>query len=342
VVVTVNSAPTASVSGGGTICSGGSSTVSAALTGAAPFSITWSDGFSQNVSGTTATRTVSPSSNTTYTITSITDANCSGTSSGSATVTVNGRPSALVSGGGAICPGASATVSAILSGIAPFSVTWSDGFTQNNVSGTSVSRTVSPSSNTTYTITSMGDANCSGTSSGSATVTIKVTPSATVSGGGTVCAGASSTINATLTGAAPFSITWSDGVVQNFSANTASRSVSPSATTTYTITSVSDANCSGTSSGSATVTVNTLPAFTQPPNRTIPKNTSTTLTVSPTGTAPFTYQWYKGAYPSTTNPVSTQQTYTTPNLTKGTYTYWVRVTNTCGSTSSATITITTN
>ncbi|MEK6371748.1 MAG: hypothetical protein AABO58_03545 [Acidobacteriota bacterium] len=40
--------------------------------------------------------------------------------------------------------------------------------------------------------------------------------------------------------------------------------------------------------------------------------------------------------------MATTQSYTTPQLNKGTYTYWVRVTNACGATSSATITVTAN
>jgi hypothetical protein len=80
--------PTATVSGGGTICVGvDSTTIQAALTGAGPWSVTWSDGFVQSVTSSPATRTVSPSVPTIYTVTAVSDANCSGFSSGSATVT---------------------------------------------------------------------------------------------------------------------------------------------------------------------------------------------------------------------------------------------------------------
>src|SRR5205085_10011794 len=113
--ITVNPTPAAAVSGGGTFCAGGSATISATLTGTAPFAITWSDGVTQNVaSGTTTSRTVSPSSTTTYTITSISDANCSGTASGSATVTVNTPAPATITAGGptSFCPGGSVTLTA--------------------------------------------------------------------------------------------------------------------------------------------------------------------------------------------------------------------------------------
>jgi hypothetical protein len=92
--LTVPALPTATVSGGGTICSGSSATIQAALTGTAPWNVTWSDGDMQNgVSTSPATRVVNPVATTTYTVTGIADANCTGTSSGSATVTVNPAPS---------------------------------------------------------------------------------------------------------------------------------------------------------------------------------------------------------------------------------------------------------
>lgn len=83
---------------------------------------------------------------------------------------------------------------------------------------------------------------------------------ATVSGDATICFGASATIQAALTGAPPWSVTWSDGVVQsNVPASPATRLVSPTATTTYTVTAVADANGPGTASGSAQVVVSPPP-----------------------------------------------------------------------------------
>jgi hypothetical protein len=81
------------------------------------------------------------------------------------------NPQAVVSGGGNICPGQSATITANFTGTQPFSATWSDGLVQSNVTQSSVQRTVAPSSPTTYTITSFSDAQCSGTVSGSGLVT---------------------------------------------------------------------------------------------------------------------------------------------------------------------------
>src|SRR4051794_618451 len=292
--VTVNPPPTATISGGGAICAGGSTTITAALTGSAPWTITWSDNVTQTInSGTSASRSVNPAATTNYTITSLTDANCTGTSSGSATVTVNALPTATVSGSGAICAGGSTTITAALTGTAPWTVTWSDSVTQTINSGATASRSVSPAASTTYTITSVTDANCTGTSSGSATVTVNPLPTATVSGSSAICAGGSATISAALTGTAPFNVIWSDNVTQTItSGTTASRSVSPSATTTYTIMSLTDANCTGTSSGSATVTVNPLPTATVSGSSAICAGGSATVSAALTGTAPFNVIWF--------------------------------------------------
>jgi autotransporter-associated beta strand protein len=265
--VTINARPTSIVSGGGTICNGDSSLIQAALTGSGPWSVTWSDGFSHSVSASPDSRTVSPGLTTIYTVTALSDANCTaqaGDRTGSATVTVNARPTSTVSGGGTVCNGGSSLIQAALTGSGPWSVTWSDGFS-HSVSVSPDSRTVSPGLTTIYTVTSLSDANCTaqaGDRTGSATVTVNARPTSTVSGGGTICNGGSSIIQAALTGAGPWSVTWSDGFSHSVSASPDTRTVSPGATTIYTVTTLSDANCAsqaGDRTGSATVTVEKAP-----------------------------------------------------------------------------------
>jgi hypothetical protein len=91
--IKVNALPTATVSGSAFICLGSSTMISAALTGTGPWNVTWSDGVTQNGVASPATRSVSPGSTTTYTVTNVTDANgCSNIGTGSAIVTVNTPP----------------------------------------------------------------------------------------------------------------------------------------------------------------------------------------------------------------------------------------------------------
>jgi PKD repeat protein len=83
------------------------------------------------------------------------------------------------------------------------------------------------------------------------------------------------------------------------------------------------------------------PAITvQPASQTIASGQAATLTVSATGTAPLSYQWYRGSSPDTSNPVGNNaNSFTTPPLT-ATTSYWVRVSNGCGHSDSTTATVT--
>ena len=78
----------AKVSGTQSICSGGSATLTVDLIGTGPWTLTWSDGFVQNVSSTPATRSVSPTAATTYTLTSVSSTGCNQPGAGSATVSM--------------------------------------------------------------------------------------------------------------------------------------------------------------------------------------------------------------------------------------------------------------
>jgi hypothetical protein len=85
----------------------------------------------------------------------------------------------------------------------------------------------------------------------------------------------------------------------------------------------------------------TSPVITvQPSDQTKQCGQTATLSVTATGTAPLSYQWYRGSTSNTSNPISgaTSASYTTPVL-QETSTYWVRVSNGLGSTDSRTVTV---
>jgi phosphodiesterase/alkaline phosphatase D-like protein len=328
--------PTATVSlmsgQAATICGGSSATLQAALTGTAPWTVTWSDGVTQSgVAASPATRQVSPAATTVYTVTSLADAACTGTATGTAQINVTpAGPAPVLGNNGPLCAGATLQLTA--PAVAGGSYTWTGpaGFTslaQNPAiagataaaSGTytatvavngcqslpgSSAVTVNPipgspaaSSNTpvcagttlllsaatvpgasyawsgpggfsavgqkaqigsaaaanagTYTVT----AAASGCNSRAAATTVAVLPmpSATVRGGGIFCPGRSVTASAALQGTPPWTLTWSDGLVQSgVTASPATRIVAPATATAYSVVQVDDAQCTGTASGSAT------------------------------------------------------------------------------------------
>lgn len=68
---------------------------------------------------------------------------------------------------------------------------------------------------------------------------------------------------------------------------------------------------------------------TQPSSQTVALGQAATLSVTATGTAPLTYQWYEGEVGDTLRPVGTNSpSFTTPPLSASTK-YWVRVSNSC-------------
>jgi FG-GAP-like repeat/Ig-like domain CHU_C associated len=79
---------------------------------------------------------------------------------------------------------------------------------------------------------------------------------------------------------------------------------------------------------------------TQPTSRTIASGGTTTLSVSPAGTAPFTYQWYVGTSGNTASPVPGGTGSSLTVTLSTTTSYWVRVSNACGSANSASATVT--
>ena len=309
--VTVYSLPTATISGTTSICNTGtqSTPVTITLTGTAPWTIIYSEnGVDQtpitNILSSPYTINVSPVSTTTYAISALSDANCIGTNySGIVTVTVNDLPSAIISGTTSICnTGTQSTpISVTLTGNAPWTIVYAiDGVDQPAITGITSSPyvfNVSPITNSDYTISAVSDVNCAGTSiSGIAQITVLDLPTAAISGDTSVCNTGSQSVslNIALTGTAPWNITYTDGTNQNTVTNIMTSSyiiyVNPITTTTYSLTSVNDANCVGSLlTGNATINMLNLPTATISGDTTL-CNTgtqSTPITVNLTGTGPW-------------------------------------------------------
>jgi hypothetical protein len=177
-------------------------------------------------------------------------------------ITVNALPTAAIAvaetsgtanNDGAICTGASATLTA--SGGTSYA--WS-----NMTTGAAI--TVSPTTTTTYTVTVTNGNGCTATAT--STITVNPLPTAaitvaetsgTANNDGTICTGAS----ATLTASGGTSYAWSN------MATSAAITVSPTTTNTYTVTVTNGNGCTATAT--STITVNPLPVVTCPGNASV-------------------------------------------------------------------------
>jgi hypothetical protein len=161
-----------------------------------------------------------------------------------------------------------------------------------------------------------------------------------------IVAGASSQLSASATGTG-VTFTWFTGSPGNTSTQVGTGtplSVSPPTTTSYWVRASGTCGTPQNSASSVTVTVQpcTAPsnAVASATQTTITAGNSTTLQLnSVNGSATLTYQWYTGTPPSgTIIPGQTNSTMTQSPST--TTTYYVKVTNSCGSTDSNPVTVT--
>lgn len=122
-------------------------------------------------------------------------------------------------------------------------------------------------------------------------IALAVPPTATVAGSTAICPGGSATIQAALSGTPPWTVTWSDGLVQtNVLTTPVTRDVSPSETTTYAVDALSDAVAAGAPAGAAVVTVSPVPETPAPTNDG-PACEGSTLHLSTVPVAGATYAW---------------------------------------------------
>lgn len=202
--ITIISAPALVLSpSASSVCAGGSSTVNAS--GYATY--TWNPG---NLSG--PTNVLTPASTQIYTVQGKLG-NCNGTQT--AVVSIVNIPTVTISGGTFMCVGKNVNLTANGAG----TYTWNSGPTTQSIS-------VSPATNTTYIVTG-GNSNCTNT----AAISVSVNPNPTVSvssSSNPICVGDA----ANLTGSGATTYTWNGG--SNFNPIF----VSPTVTTTYTITGI--------------------------------------------------------------------------------------------------------
>jgi hypothetical protein len=287
-IVNINPLPIATISPGNPgVCPG----AGAVLTASGGLTYLWDIAMQ-----TTPSITVNPTVPTTYTVTVTSEFGC--ISSASKEVVISTVPNATIATGNAtICQGSSTTLTA--SGGNTYA--WN-----TNPIQTTAAISVSPALNTTYIVTVTNANNCTNTASSAITVLTNnfgsITPLTTTR----ICIGTSTTLTASGGG----TYLWSNN------ATTAAITVSPTFTTTYTVT-VTNNGC--TSIVSRIVEVEPLPVALITGNLKICQSGFTTLTatnlVNPNGNI---YSWNNGANtPSITVVPVVTTTYTVTILNSG-------------------------
>ncbi|MCZ2442343.1 MAG: gliding motility-associated C-terminal domain-containing protein [Flavobacteriales bacterium] len=300
--VIINPAPTPSISGMTSICVGQSTTLTA--TGGGTY--VW------NTASTASNITVTPSSTTTYTVTVTGAGGCTATAT--KTVVVSPIPPPSITGITSICLGQSTTLTATGGG----TYLWNTGATNTSI-------TISPTVNTTYTVTITNAGGC--TASSSQTVIVNPAPTVTVGNNGPLCPG--NTLNLNSTGGGTYTWTGPGGFTST-QQNPSIPNTTISNAGTYIVTVTSTAGCTATAN--TTVSISSSLAVTASSN--MPVCEGSTLTLSTSGGTVYSWIGPGGFSSSSQNP-------NIPNASSannGTYT--VTVTNASGCTGSATINIT--
>lgn len=215
-----NSLPVATITGDQSICPGGSTI----LTAEGGVSYHWSN------DTLTARNTVSPTTSTVYTVTVTNANNCSKTTS--VNVTINPMPNVTFTGNTSYCAGLSTEITA--HGGASF--LWSNE---------DINATTTISSPGLYSVTATNGLGCS--QSASVNIIENPVPEVNISGINTLCVGESRIL--TASGGSTYLWTTDE--------TSASINVSPTQTTSYTVTASNEYSCTGTAE--ITITVNPLP-----------------------------------------------------------------------------------
>lgn len=282
------------ITGNNPICFGDVSELAfPALSGLAPFNLGILEGSTNNTLNIDASGLIggnpyqiSPSNTTTYTLTSVTDANgCMQALTDSKTIIVNELPVVDVTGTTEICRDDITQIDFNFSaGLSPWNLSYNiDGTIAAPfpLSNTIDAVSVSPSSTSVYTYTSVTDANnCTNDFTDAVTITVNQLPEVVVSGGGEICDDETTVdvIFNTSSGTPTFDFEYTVGINTKTISNVGYQHViSTNEAGTYSVTSLIDSKgCVGKSiTGTVDVIVNPVPvadftAYPQPADVTDP------------------------------------------------------------------------
>jgi hypothetical protein len=255
VQVTVNPLPTVTAQATETVLCAGESTI---LTGSGAVSYVWD-------SGALNGQSIVPTQSATYTVVGTDGNSCE--NSATVDVTVNALPTVTANASETVLCGGGST---ILTGNGAVSYAWDNGVTDGE--------TITPTQNTTFSVTGTDGNGCENTAT--VTVTVNTLPTVTASATETqLCEGASTV----LSGSGALTYAWDNGAVNG-------QAIVPSASTTYTVVGTDSNGCEN--SASVSVTVNPLPMVTGNASETeICLGESTVLS----GSGALSFAWDNGA-----------------------------------------------
>lgn len=190
----------------------------------------------------------------TLTFNSIEDANCSNTLSTSIDIQKKSLPTAIIENHENYCGDETATVNIALSGEGPWQVHYTMNSEPKAMESTENLLDLLIDEAGVFELIGLKDAFCENSAEGTIEFEIHVAPTAVISSNDAYCNDAKASIQINLTGTAPFSIVYTDG--ENEIPVTAEESLYEFITSelkTYTLVSVTDANCTGEVDGEAVV-----------------------------------------------------------------------------------------
>lgn len=207
-------------------------------------------------------------------------------------VIFHGLPSAAISGFGTVCAGEEVDITVSLSGVGPWVFEYAiDSDVQTPVSTSESEYVFSTTAVGNYTLVSVSDVNCSGPISGLVQVSNFATPTALISGNGEVCENSGDGPTVNLTGQAPWTFFYSINGVESAEPITTFNdqwTIPAEEDGLYALTSLSDANCTGTVSGNLEVTILTAPTALITGGGTVCEGDELSFDVELTGDGPWT------------------------------------------------------
>lgn len=286
---------------------------------------------------------------------------CGSTDSNTATVTVttgcNGPSITTQPADQTISSGSTATIHVAATGDPTITYTLFQGAccsTASPVSSNTTGTFTTPALTSTTQYWVRASNSCSTTFSRTVTVTVSGSSCVPITiseqpAGTTISSGSNAILQVIPNGTGPFTYQWYIGTSGDTSSpidnsNQYAISVKPTVTTTYWARVTND--CSTVDSNSATVTVSgtgCVPASipVQPEGGSVLSGQQFILQVLPGGSPKFSYQWYVGQSGDTSQPIANSNQFAIAVVVKKTTSYWVRVTNDCGTADSDTVTVTT-